>query len=98
MTDYSGDFPALEESDLETSDLSQEDNSNSESESISENSNNALADALASIQSNELEFKDLKESDRQDNTYIIKCFFNAIETKENEKAPELKKRRLTASN
>ena len=76
MTDYSGDFPALEESDLETSDLSQEDNSNSESESISENSHNALADALASIQSNELEFKDLKESDRQDNTYIIKCFFN----------------------
>ena len=76
MSDYSGDFPADEASDLENSDLSQEDNSNSESDHTSENSNNALADALASIKSNELEFKDLNESDRQDDTYIIKSFFN----------------------
>ena len=76
MSDYSGDFPADEASDLENSDLSQEDNSNSESDHTSENSNNALADALASIQSNVLEFKDLNESDRQDDTYIIKSFFN----------------------
>ena len=74
MSDYSGDFPADEASDLENSDLSQGDDS--ESDYASENSNNALADALASIQSNELEFKDLKESDRQDDTYIIKSFFS----------------------
>ena len=74
MSDYSGDFPADEASDLENSDLSQ--GNDSESDYTSENSGNALADALASIQSNELEFKDLNESDRQDDTYIIKNFFN----------------------